>query len=306
MQDANLHAPGADLAETGAQTHARWPARGWVGLALVTAFWAVNWGLPGLRTHWAFFPLWLGFCLTIDALVYRRKGSSLLVRNARAYAWLFAISAPAWWLFEILNWRSQNWRYEGAQYFPGWLFVVLATLSFSTVMPAVFGAAELASTAAWLQRLADRIRWPRVAPTRGTLIGFFVAGWLALALLLAWPRYFFGLLWVALYLIIEPINVWLGGRTILSYTARRDWRPVLALWAGVWLCAFFWEFWNFFSYPKWVYSVPFVGFLHVFEMPLLGYLGYLPFSLELFALYHLVERLLWRRRAAPYVQITAD
>ena len=34
--------------------------------------------------------------------------------------------------------------------------------------------------------------------------------------------------------------------------------------------------------------MPFAGVLHVFEMPLLGYLGYLVFAWELHALYHLV------------------
>jgi hypothetical protein len=28
-----------------------------------------------------------------------------------------------------------------------------------------------------------------------------------------------------------------------------------------------------------------VGFLKIFEMPVLGYLGYLPFALELYAMY---------------------
>jgi hypothetical protein len=50
-------------------------------------------------------------------------------------------------------------------------------------------------------------------------------------------------------------------------------------------CGFFWEMWNFFSLPKWYYTVPYVGFARVFEMPILGYTGYLPFALELFALY---------------------
>ena len=31
-----------------------------VGIALVLLFWTLNWSLDGLRTHWAFFPLWLG------------------------------------------------------------------------------------------------------------------------------------------------------------------------------------------------------------------------------------------------------
>jgi len=46
------------------------------------------------------------------------------------------------------------------------------------------------------------------------------------------------------------------------------------------LCGFFWEMWNFCSLAKWVYHVPFVQRFQVFEMPVLGYAGYLPFGLE--------------------------
>jgi hypothetical protein len=46
------------------------------------------------------------------------------------------------------------------------------------------------------------------------------------------------------------------------------------------ICGFFWELWNFKSLAHWEYAVPFVQRFHVFEMPLLGYAGYLPFGLE--------------------------
>ncbi|MCX5879514.1 MAG: hypothetical protein NTY44_10440 [Deltaproteobacteria bacterium] len=46
------------------------------------------------------------------------------------------------------------------------------------------------------------------------------------------------------------------------------------------LCGLFWEMWNFYSLAKWVYHVPFVQRFHLFEMPLLGYAGYLPFGME--------------------------
>jgi hypothetical protein len=39
-----------------------------------------------------------------------------------------------------------------------------------------------------------------------------------------------------------------------------------------------------------------VDFIRVFEMPLLGYGGYVPFALELFALYHLMARWAGMRR----------
>ena len=44
-------------------------------------------------------------------------------------------------------------------------------------------------------------------------------------------------------------------------------------------CGFFWETWNYFSLARWTYAIPFVQRFHLFEMPVLGYGGYLPFGL---------------------------
>jgi hypothetical protein len=43
-------------------------------------------------------------------------------------------------------------------------------------------------------------------------------------------------------------------------------------------CGFLWEFWNFWANPKWVYDIAYLEVLHVFEMPLAEYLGYVPFA----------------------------
>jgi hypothetical protein len=263
----------------------RWPLHGWLGLALVGVFWTLNWSLSGLRSHWAFFPLWLGFSLTVDALALARTGTSMLTRSPGGYVMLFLISAPGWWLFEILNLRTQNWRYEGVETFRPLPYFLLCSWNFSTVMPAVFGTAEVIGSSRWLRRMG---RGPVLAPTPTTAAAMFVTGWLMLALLLAWPLYFFPFLWGAVYLIIEPVNIRLGNRSLLEDTATGNWQPPVALSLGCLICGVFWEMWNYYSYPKWVYHVPFVGVLHVFEMPLLGYLGYLVFAWELHALYHLI------------------
>lgn len=276
------------------------PARGWIGLALVAAAWWANWGLDGLRTHWAFFPLWLGFCLVIDALVYRRTGTSLIARSRRRYLGLFLISAPAWWLFELLNLRTQNWSYVGAEYFSPVAYAFWTTLSFTTVMPAVLGAAEWAASLSLVRRLP---RGPRIVPDQRTTAIFFVVGWVCLLMLLLWPRLFFPLIWISLYFILEPINVWLGHHSLADWTRNGDWRPAVSLWLGVLITAFFWEFWNYFSYPKWIYSVPWGDWLHIFEMPLLGYGGYLPFALELSAMYHLVAGIV-ERPDAEYIRVS--
>ncbi len=263
-----------------------WPTYGWLGLGLIAVFWPVNWLLTGLRTHWAFFPLWLGFCLTVDAATLQRTGDSLLTRNRRRYVALFFYSSPVWWLFEAINWRTQNWIYIGREYFTNWEYVLFASLSFSTVMPAVFGAAELVAS---LRIVRGMGTGPVLRITQGKLMVMFVSGLMLLAMLLIWPRLFFPAVWFAIFLIVSPTNAWMQNRTIWSATSSGDWRPVVSLTIGCVMCGFFWEMWNFFSYPKWIYHIPFFDFLHVFEMPLLGYGGYLPFALELFTLYHFLS-----------------
>jgi hypothetical protein len=70
----------------------------------------------------------------------------------------------------------------------------------------------------------------------------------------------------------------------MAFTARKDWRMVLVLFAAALICGVFWEMWNIYSWPKWIYTFPYLDQLRIFEMPLAGYLGYLPFGLELWAL----------------------
>jgi hypothetical protein len=281
----------------------RWPLHGWIGLALVAVFWPLNWGLDGIRTHWGFFPLWLGYCLTVDAITYSRTGSSLLTRSHRAYIGFFVASVPAWWLFELINQRTRNWIYLDDGSIGPVEHALLASLAFSTVIPAVFGTAELVGSFAWIRRLGPG---PRIASTPRVVSGFLITGIAMLALTLAWPRYFYPFVWLSVFFILEPINHRLGYRTLIEKTSKRDWRAVMSLWVGTLICGFFWEFWNYWSFPKWIYDVPFVGFGRIFEMPVLGYGGYLPFALELFALYHLLAGILGYGAGWKYLRLGDD
>ena len=267
----------------------KFPAWGWAGLGLILIFWPLNWLGPEGITRWGFFPLWLGYCLTVDGLVYLRKGSSLASRSWSKYAVLFLLSVPLWWTFEALNLRLENWQYLGRETFSDLEYALLASLSFSTVIPAVLGSAELIGSLEVLRPLKNL--WV-FQPGRKAELLVFAAGWVSLGAVLAWPRYFYPLVWLAVYFILEPVNRWLGFPTLVDWTERGDWRPFGALFLGVLLTGFFWEMWNYFSFPKWVYSVPFVGFWKIFEMPLLGYGGYLPFSLEIYAFTRLAFGLL--------------
>src|SRR5687767_3040507 len=280
----------------------KFPRHGWLGLGLLILFWGLNWSLTGARTHWGFFPLWLGYCLTIDGLVLWRTGTSLLRRSLRKYVGLFLVSAPVWWIFELLNVRTQNWTYIGAEIFSPVEYAFWTTLSFTTVIPAVFGSAELFAGFDFVKRFK---RGPVIGAAKKTALTFFALGWTMLLLMLIWPGIFFPFIWLSLYFILEPINIWVRNRSLANWTQHGDWRPVISLWLGVLLTAFFWEMWNYYSYPKWIYHVPSGDWFHIFEMPLLGYGGYLPFALELYALYHLVNG--WfGHRADTYLRVTPE
>lgn len=263
----------------------KFPRYGYFGILLIIVFWYLNWFLPGLKTHWAFFPLWLGFCLTIDGVVFVRKGTSLIKRNIRKYFLLFVISAPVWWLFELFDSITHNWFYDGKQYFTYLQFFILASISFSTVIPAVFETAELAGTFKWINKLKLSGKFE---PTKEMIGIIFTLGLVTLVLEIIFPKVFYPFIWITVYLLIEPVNIKLNNRNLFQYLNDGNWKPVVALWIGCLICAFFWEMWNYFSLPKWYYYLPMVNFLHIFEMPLLGYLGYLPFSLELFAIYNFI------------------
>jgi len=236
-----------------------------------------------MRTAYLFFPLWLGYILVMDALVLGRTGGSLWTRSRRDFVLLFVASAPVWWIFEVINRRTANWEYLGSDTLTELEYYLLCTISFSTVMPAVFETAELARSFRWLERFASG---RRLQPTPALNLGLFLGGIAMLALTLAWPKYCYPFVWCSLVLILEPLNHWLGRAHFLQHLQRGDWRPVISLSLGALICGFFWEMWNYYSYPKWIYHTPGAQFLHLFEMPLLGYGGYIPFALELYALKH--------------------
>ena len=261
------------------------PARGWLGLILVAVCWPLNWILPGVRTSYLFFLLWLGYILVVDALARRRAGSSLWTRSRKNFVLLFVLSAPVWWLFELINLRTANWEYLGRELFTPLHFNLLATISFSTVIPAVLETADLMRSFGWVKRFASG---PRIPATRVVFVGLLITGLAMFSAMLVWPGIFYPFTWIALVLIFEPINRWTGRPYFLKDLRIGDWRTVMSLATGALVCGLFWEMWNYYSFPKWVYHIPGLAFLRIFEMPLLGYGGYVPFALELCALKNFV------------------
>ncbi|MGD8368726.1 MAG: hypothetical protein PVG78_13895 [Desulfobacterales bacterium] len=260
----------------------RFPGWGWTGLFALAVFWVLAWTrfswFSPLQPH-TFFPLWLSFVAVVNALDVKISGDSLMTARPGFFLALFPASAGFWWFFEYLNRFVLNWFYSGAAYGP-WSYFLLASMSFSTVLPAVLSTRRLLRhlprlTAGFAGFIVLRPRHPK-----STAAAMLAVAGTGLLLIGVFPNLLFPLLWISPLLIIVSLRTLSGQRHTLSALADGDWRPVVTAAAAALVCGFFWEMWNFFSLARWTYQVPYVHRFTVFEMPVLGYAGYLPFGLE--------------------------
>ncbi|WP_428122251.1 hypothetical protein [Dissulfurimicrobium sp.] len=259
------------------------PWWGWLGVVLLITTWILAWMRFVWFARWqsyTFTPLWMAYILVANAFTIRRAGHCLLTRRPGYLIALFPFSAFFWWYFEYLNRFVQNWHYVGIPPVGPLGYFLLATPPFATVLPAVSSTTEWMATFPFLGRCRRGPRMPMLKHPR-------LLAWLTLLLagigltgIGVWPHYLFPLPWLAPLAIIIALQVLFGEETVFSKIKAGDWRPVLLPAAAGLFCGFFWEMWNYFSFAHWEYTVPFVQRFQVFEMPILGYAGYLPFGLE--------------------------
>jgi hypothetical protein len=233
---------------------------------------------------------WTGYLLLADGLVWSIEGRSRMGSDPRGFLALACWSVPLWLVFEAYNFRLANWTYVGLPE-----SVVLRGIgyawSFATIWPAIFLTADLLCALGLFGRRAKR---PRVTTRRGRRM-MVVAG-LALVtvpvLVPVWiGQYLFGAVWVGFILLLDPLNHELGGRSLLGDLERSDTSRLSSLLASGLLCGLLWEFWNYWAEAKWLYTFPLLQNWKVFEMPILGYLGFPPFALECFAMFEFVRTL---------------
>lgn len=261
----------------------RFPWWGYISVAAMAVFWWVAWSRPaflGALCDYSFQPLWFSYCFLVQALVFYRRGSCSMLRHPGRWMVLFPASAVFWWFFEYLNRFAQNWYYEGIEDYSATRYVIFASLAFSTVLPAVLGSCELLQTFSVAQRAFGQ--GPRIRcrhHQKNALITLCIAT-LGLIGIAKFPRVLFPLLWIAPLLIAGSTELISGRLPLMDGPVHGNWTRIILLAAAALICGCFWEMWNIFSSPKWIYDVPFVHAFQIFEMPILGYFGYLPFGLE--------------------------
>lgn len=267
------------------------PWWGWAGLAWLAGAWLLAWTrfdwMEALQPY-TFAPIWVGYVVAINAHTFRRTGHCLLRDRPGFLLVLFLASAVFWWYFEYLNRFVQNWHYVGVRSFGPGAYVLHASLAFSTVLPAVTSTMQWLHSYPLLRR--GYARPLRIRATRGLGLVTVLAAGLALAGLAAWPELLFPMVWMAPLLLVLGIQALRGEPTWFADLAIGRWERLYLPALAALFCGLLWEMWNFHSQAKWVYSIPFVQRYHIFEMPLLGYTGYLPFGLECAVIADLVGR----------------
>ena len=261
----------------------RFPGWGHAGAAVGIIAWILAW----TRFSWfsAFqaytFPfLWVGYIIVVNALDYKRTRSCLMLKRPIYFLALFPASAVFWWFFEYLNRFVLNWHYVQIDMFGPWQYVLYASVCFSTVLPAVLSTAELLGSFSFIKKAYKDFIPIRPARPQALALFVLILASAVLFFLALLPNLLFPFIWVAPLLSLVCLQRVFGRANIFSPVSDGDWSRLVALAAASLVCGFFWEMWNFYSMARWEYSIPYVHRFLVFEMPLLGYAGYLPFGLE--------------------------
>jgi hypothetical protein len=232
--------------------------------------------------------LWWLFILLVDG-INRRRGRSLLRGQLLRFLWLCFGSVVLWTLFEAVNLRLGNWYYVMCH--PDratrWL---AGAAAFATVLPGTLVVLAFVESRGWLHRVpVSPLRFGR-AKERVC----FGLGAACLVLPLVWPDLFFPLTWGSFAFLIEPWNHRHGGASFLRDLERGEAGPFCQTLLTGLLCGLVWESGNFWARTRWIYTVPGFEELKLFEMPLLGFLGFPPFAIECLVVVRFAETL-WRR-----------
>jgi hypothetical protein len=268
---------------------------GYVGIVVIGAAEILLFSGNQFVGHWFTPIVWTGYILFVDALVYKIKGRSLLVNDRLEFLTVAIISIASWWLFEFYNaprfWNSNTelwWHYHNLD--PNlWIRRLGYDWAFATITPAMLETAELLGVTIFKRKGSGT----RADLSKATLILMAMVGAVGVIVPLIVPNEWFApLIWLSFIFLLDPLNALRGWPSITGDLAHRNWRRMISLLASGLLCGFLWEFWNYWALSKWTYTVPYFGNVKLFEMPVLGFLGFPPFAIECWAMYIFVRSLL--------------
>lgn len=237
-----------------------------------------------------FTPLaWTGYILLVDNLILKVQGKSLIYNRRKEFFLMLPISVALWLVFEFYNLFLDNWHYINLPE-KIWMRLIGYTWSFATIWPAILETAELYR----VLRVFDKIEVRERSISPKVLKASIGLGAFMLIIPITFPsRYLAALVWLGFIFLLDPINYFFGARSLLRDLERGKLNILLSLLLAGLTCGILWEFWNYWALGKWIYTVPILGNVKIFEMPVIGYLGFLPFAVECYVMYNFI-RLIFR------------
>jgi len=225
---------------------------------------------------------WGGYILVADGFAAGKRGDSLLTRRWRYCVPICIWSITFWFFFELINARIQNWYYVGVFPYDQWLAGSIFTVAaFATVFMGIFQTIDaLNASGLW-----ETWRSPkRVFPRRLTY-GLQLVGLLTGGAALLFPYYLAPLVWGSFTLIVDPWNYRRGARSLLRDLEDGNVGLLARILLAGLICGVIWESLNFFAPQKWIYTVRGLEGFKLFEMPLIGFLGFPALALDSMAAY---------------------
>lgn len=219
---------------------------------------------------------WWSYIFFLDAVLSFKLRAFLVVNSRLPY--LALVSCAFWCVFELINLRLGNWFYiniPDRQYYQYLGYLV----AFGTVVPGVYITKEA------VHRIIGDVR---ICPIllRNHLSVLFFSGFLMLILAIVLPQFLFALAWVFLIPIMDVLNYKAGRTSFIGDMEEGKAGGLISTILGGMICGFLWELWNYRAISKWVYTVPWFEDIKLFEMPVLGYLGFAFFAIETIAFFN--------------------
>lgn len=276
-------------------TKVKFPIWGWVGVFMLGLPLVLLWGHfsePKVLLNWAWVPVFWGYTFLLDGILYVRTGGKSIVNNSPKEMIAIGIAAMGgWMIFEYLNFFvDDNWFYPNGGSIPDDEFLLYAIIGSSGLIPVIFVIYRILNTFPSIKNKYSQ--GPKFSLTNWQVNLIMVIFLIGLTIISFFPDQLFGLLWIApmalLAIGLRKIGLW----SPFTEIKNGNWSPFFKYSLTYLIYGVSLECINYFSaqHPAnealithtpayWVYSIPYVNFWHLFEMPILGFLGYLPFGL---------------------------
>jgi len=273
----------------------KFPPYGYLGIVVMIAAEVLLFSGNQFVGHWMTPIVWTGYILFVDGLLYKLKGRSLITTDRLELVLVALISIGGWWLCEFYNaprfWKSDYeiwWHYHNLE--PN---LMLRRVGYDWAFATIFLLLFLTAEVFRITIFKGLGNGKKLKISRAAMVVSIVIGAAGAIVPIIFPSAWYApVIWLALIFLIDPANAWRGYPSITGDLARGDWRRLWSLLLGGFVCGFLWEFFNCWAISKWTYTVPYLGDIKIFEMPVLGFLGFPPFAVECWAIYIFVRSLL--------------